>query len=81
VRKSVIKFENPLVLTGKEAYELADEFETVSLRSREPVVVDRQKLLLANAGRLTKHMLSRGYDGLVVIMGDRLEIVDYRPYL
>ena len=81
VQKSRIRFRNPLVLTGEEAYKLADEFETVLLKGGHLAVQDRHEALLVNAGRLTRVMLEKGHDGLVVIMGSRLEIVDYRPYL
>lgn len=93
VSKEVIKFENPLVLDADEAYALANKYETIVQDvSKAPEDLDSFKawikknpytpeVKLKNAERLTRDMIDQGYDGLIVIQRERLEIVDYRPYI
>lgn len=89
VEKLIIKFNNPEILMAEEAYDLADHYHTISLPDNEIndlfVKVGRNKLMqaiekqkLENAQKLTNDMISAGYDGLVVINRNDLEIVDYR---
>ena len=95
VEKTTIKFENPLVLTVDEAYQISDKFKTVRLSdarwkeiqdelkatgSKENIVDVVMKELVQNAENMTKFMLSQGHDGLIVIHKGHLELVDYRPY-
>jgi len=87
VTKTNIKFKNPIVLTAREAYDLAGKFGTVKLTDDELMQFrdpdDRTNLLLQHAQALTDHMIKLGHDGMVCIHTDRyhLEIVDYRPYI
>lgn len=85
VKKSLVRFCNPLILTIAQAYDLSDQFHTVRLpddeleRIRLPAARDAK--LIENAERLTQHLLSQGHDGLISIdRNHQLEVVDYRPY-
>ena len=90
---TVIKFNNPLVLSVNQAYDLADNYGTIAN-------MRNGKEALNGAETMTKTMLSKGYDGLIAINRNllmkkdsegyyfrshisdfgELEIVDYRPY-
>ncbi len=71
--REIITLENPLVLTAKKAYELADKYKTVR---------GTQDERHAGATQMTKDLKARGYDGLIAISNYRdvteLEVVDYR---
>lgn len=95
VATSILKLKNPLVLTAKEAYALAEWFHTVKLdddvihrlatqarsEGKRPEDTIREELV-RNAKAMTDWMLSSGHDGLAAIgSGGSIEIVDYRPYI
>ena len=82
VAKSIIKFNNPLVLSDEEAYNLADKFGTINLPDEDWKLPYEQRIhkLLANAENMTRYMLKLGHDGLISVKKRTLEIVDYRPY-
>jgi hypothetical protein len=85
VTKSILKLTNPVVLSNGEAYEIAEEFQTVRLNDNwyeQNNFEDSMKARLSNARRMTEFFLNQGYDGLAsvnIAMGS-IEIVDYRPY-
>lgn len=80
-----IVFNNPLILTVNEAYDLADHYNTIN-----EIDIDKR---IKNAEIFTRDMLSFGFDGLISIRLTRkhkykemsfhseLEIVDYRSYM
>lgn len=82
VEKSILKLQNPIVLSVEEAYQLADKYHTVHLPNDNVKRTTQEMLaqLVTNAETMTRAMISQGYDGLVAIHRGRLEIVDYRPY-
>lgn len=93
VSKSVIKFDNPLVVTDHEAYAIANEFKTVRLPDTDIMKLHAQlpssarmsdaitSELVKNAEKMTRALLAKGHDGLIAIHPNgNLEIVDYRPY-
>ena len=96
VEISVIKLKNPIVLTDEEAYNLSDKFRTVRLSNDDYEKIGKEigfgpkkrierlnaqtQQLLKNAQAMTDFLLSQGYDGLVSIHKNGLEVVDYRPY-
>lgn len=70
-----LTFNNPLVLSAKDAYKFQDHFDT--LHAKTPA--ERQ----ANSDALRDHLMGRGHDGLVSVNKGRdgrteLEVVDYR---
>lgn len=69
-----LKFKNPLVVTAKEAYNIAEKYKTVR---------GTQEERHAGALQMTKDLLAKGYDGLIAVSNFRdvteLEVVDYRP--
>lgn len=85
-----VTLKKPLVLTMDEAYELADHYETVSLKksSVERIVAaggknqEIQQQRLVNAGRMSEHLMAAGYDGLVAVRQSEghgeLEVVAFR---
>lgn len=93
VTQQQVTFSNPLVLSEKEAYTLADQYQTVRIDPPEEMIQQAMKtgvrfdwpaqervLRLANAERMTRDILAKGHDGLIVVMDGHLEVVDYRPY-
>lgn len=96
VTSQQITFSNPLILTNEEAYQLADQYQTVRLSDKRimeihnteglqgPQLMDfEKKEVLKNAERMTIDLLKKGHDGLIAIRHFPmvdLEIVDYRPF-
>ena len=90
IRRVVLVLKHPLILGVEDAYDLSDDFEI--LHQKLPSELEGEELrawvvahprdALGCAERMTRALLGRGFDGLVVVhRGGRLEIVDYRPYL
>jgi len=91
ISKSILKLQNPLIIDSQEAYQLSNKYNTVVIPDEEILNIinqygkddlekKREEIKMRNAQQLTQDMLDDGYDGLVVIVDSRMEIIDYRPY-
>lgn len=73
VHQGEIKLSNPLVLSEATADRLSEHYGILR-PGRDPTPDALQR-----AQELTNDLLKRGYDGMAIVHGTSVEVVDYRP--